>query len=148
LDEVPWRPEDGRNWCAGLDPAFAQDQFGVCVVGESVSEPGTLLVGAVAGVDPGARLLSFTSRRAREDRTLAAVWELISPYVERPGGTIISDQHQGDAVRSYFGRRGVSVHIENLTGPLQTRMMVTVLDFRSFRWVDGCGAAPRSWLSG
>ena len=22
------------------------------------------------------------------------------------------------------------------------------LDFRSFRWVDGCGAAPRSWLSG
>ena len=126
LDEVPWRPEDGRNWCAGLDPAFAQDQFGVCLVGESVSEPGTLLVGAVAGIDPGARLLSLQSRRRREDATLASVWELIAPYVERPGGSIMSDQHQGDAVRSYFGRKGVSVSIQNLTGPLQARMFLTV----------------------
>jgi hypothetical protein len=44
------------------------------------------------------------------------VWELIEPYHPR----LVTDQHQGDAVSSYFGRLGVSVRVVNLTGPLQT----------------------------
>ena len=54
-------------------------------------------------------------------RRLRKVAELIAPYEPR---TIVSDQHQADAIRSYFGREGRHVKIVGLTGPLQTSMFV------------------------
>lgn len=119
LADGPARPEDARRWIAGADPAFSRDQWGLAVVGESVSEPDTLIVGTLAGIEPGGRLRSFGQRRAREDATLAQVWGLLEPYAER-GLRMVSDQHQSDAVSSYFGRLGVGVKMVNLTGPLQT----------------------------
>ena len=116
LEDAPARPEDGKSWVAALDPAFHGDRFGVALVGESVEERGVLLTGMVDAIDPGARLLSLERRRAREDRTLARVWELIEPYRPR----IVTDQHQADAVVSYFGRLGVGVRVVHLTAPLQT----------------------------
>lgn len=100
----------------GLDPAFHADRFGVALVGESAHERGVLLVGAVDALDPGGRLLSLERRRAREDRTLERVWKLIEPHSPR----IVSDQHQADAITSFFGRQGASVKIVNLTRPVQT----------------------------
>jgi hypothetical protein len=121
LAEGPARPEDGRNWVAGMDPAFHGDRFGVALVGESVEERGVLLVGAVDGIEPKGRLLSFDQRRAREDRTLQKVWEIIEPYRPR----IVTDQHQADAVSSSFGRQGLAVDVVHLTGPLQTAAFVS-----------------------
>jgi hypothetical protein len=112
----PARPEDGRRCVAGLDPAFHADRFGLALVGESVSERGVLLVGAVDAIEPGARLRSIERRRGREDRALERVWELIGPYSPR----VVTDQHAADAIRSYFGRLGCSVKVVNLTGPIQT----------------------------
>jgi hypothetical protein len=117
--EEPARPEDGRNWVAGLDPAFHADTFGVAIVGESVERPGLLVTGTVAGIQPGGRLRSLDLRRGREDATLAKVLELLEPYVEH-GLRIVSDQHQADAVSSYFGRQGIAVDIINLTSTTQT----------------------------
>jgi hypothetical protein len=85
-------------------------------VGESVEERGVLLVGAVDAIEPKGRLLSFNQRRAREDSTLQKVLEIIEPYRPR----VVSDQHQGDAVSSFFGREGLAVDVVHLTGPLQT----------------------------
>lgn len=116
FEDGPAAPEDGRRWVAGLDPAFHGDRFGVVLVGESVSERGVLLVGRVEAIDPGGRLLSLDLRRGREDRTLAKVAEIIAPYAPM----IVTDQHQADAVSSYFGREGCTVRVVNLTGPLIT----------------------------
>jgi len=120
FEDAPARPSDGRRYVAGLDPAFHADRFGVALVGESVNEPGVLVTGVVDGIEPGARRRSLDARRGREDATLARVWELLEPYAEGGGLRIVTDQHQGDAVGSYFGRLGVSVKVVNLTGPLQT----------------------------
>jgi hypothetical protein len=116
LEDGPARPEEGSGWVAGLDPAFHHDRFGVALVGQSVAERGVLLVGQVEGITPGARLLSLDRRRAREDRTLERVAEVIALYQPR----IVTDQHQADAISSFFGRRGVSVRVVNLNGPVQT----------------------------
>lgn len=130
FDEGPTRPEDGKNWIAALDPSFHADQFGVVLLAESVHEPGVIVAGLMDGIKPGERLRSLQRRRSREDATLAKVAELIAPYRPR---TIVSDQHQADALRSYFGREGRHVKIVGLTGPLQTSMFVET----RARLVDG-----------
>ncbi len=134
LREVDWadgpaRPEDAPAWVAALDPAFHLDAFGVALVGES-HERGVIVVGQVAGIRPGGRERSLERRRAREDRTLEKVWAMLEPYAPQ---TVVSDQHQADAIRTFFGRRGCSVRIENLTGPSQTAMFVSTRT----RLVDG-----------
>lgn len=129
FDEGPVAPEDGKGWVAGFDPAFHADRFGVALVGESVREPGLLVAGIVDGIEPGAKRRSLELRRGREDSTLARVWELIEPYQPR----IVTDQHQADAVRSYFGRLGRSVKVVSLTGPSQTAAFTSTRT----RLVDG-----------
>jgi hypothetical protein len=121
FEDVPAAPSDGQHWVAGCDPAFHGDRFGVCLVGENVDAPGVLVVGAVDAIDPGGRLKSLDLRRGREDRTLEKVWKIIEPYHAR----IVTDQHQADAIRSFFGRLGASVHVVNLTGPMQTAAFVS-----------------------
>lgn len=132
FDEAPARPSEGRYWVAGLDPAFHADRFGLAIVGESVAEPGVLLVGAVDGIEPGTRLRSLDLRRGREDATLRRVWRALEPYQEE-GLRIVTDQHQADAVSSYFGRLGVAVDVHNLTGPSQTAAFTST----RARLVDG-----------
>jgi hypothetical protein len=117
FENRPAAPGDGVNWVAGFDPAFHGDHFGVALVGVSRSEPGVLLVGVVDGIKPSAtKRRGLGPRRAREDATLEKVLELIAPYEPR----IVSDQHQPDAIRAFFGRQGMSVQIVNLRGPAQT----------------------------
>ncbi len=120
LDEKT-KPEDGRRWIAGLDPAFHGDKFGVAIIGESVKDPGVFVAGDLEGIAPGGKLKSLDLRRGREDKTLARVWDLLRPYHEEGGGLrIVTDQHQSDSVKSYFGRLGVAPKSVTLTGPLQT----------------------------
>jgi hypothetical protein len=121
FEDSPARPEDGREWIAGFDPAFHADRFGVALVGESVAERGVQLVGVVDAIEPGGRVRSLQSRRAREDRVLERVHELIAPYSPR----IVTDQHQADTIVSFFGRRGLSVRTVSLTGPIQTAAFVS-----------------------
>lgn len=123
LADEPWPPEAGYNWIAGLDPAFHNDRFGCVCVGISRADRGVLLVGSVEAIDPGGRLLSFARRRAREDRTLARVHEVIEPY--GAGLRIVTDQHQQDAVRSWFGQYGYAVTVVNLTLPVQTAVFTS-----------------------
>jgi hypothetical protein len=132
FEDGPASPEDGRNWVCGHDAGFHNDRYGVAVVGESVSEPGVLLRGACAAIEPGGKLLSLDMRRGREDRTLQKVWEIMEPYQEY-GLRAVADQHQATAVQSYFGRLGVAVDIVNLTSPLQTAAFISV----KTRLVDG-----------
>ncbi len=122
LEDGPAAPGDGRRWLAALDPAFHADQFGVALVGESANERGVLVTGALAGIEPGARRRSLDARREREDATLVAVWERLEPYAEGGGLRVVTDQHQGDSVSSFFGRLGCPVRVVSLTGPLQTMM--------------------------
>jgi hypothetical protein len=126
----PARPEDGHSWVAGLDPAYHADKFGVALVGISREHPGLLLVGRLEGIEPGKkRELSFARGRAREDRTLERVTEILWPYKPR----IATDQHQADAMRSHFGRLGWPVHVVNLTAPIQTAAFTSLRT----RLIDG-----------
>jgi hypothetical protein len=129
LESGPVAPEDGQHWIAGLDPAFHADRFGVALVGESVHMPGVLVTGTIAGIEPGARRQSLEQRRGREDATLGKVWAMIEPYRPR----VVTDQHQADAIRAYFGRQGCPVSVQNLTGPLQTAAFTST----RARLVDG-----------
>jgi hypothetical protein len=130
FEDAPAAPEDATGWTAALDPAFHRDSFGVALLGESALATDEIVVGPVAAINPGSTRRSFEQRRAREDATLAAVWELIEPY--RPE-RIVSDQHNAAAVTSYFERRGVQVQIVNVTGPIQTASFVAT----RARLVDG-----------
>jgi phage terminase large subunit-like protein len=121
----PWRPEDASQWWVGTDAAFAQDRFGVALVGEAMNERGVFVTGAVAAIDPGERRRSWEARRAREDATLARVWEIIEPYAAVRPVRLLGDQHQADGVRSYFERRGLPVEIIPQTAPVQTAAFVS-----------------------
>jgi hypothetical protein len=137
--DAPAAPEDGEGWIAALDPAFHADSFGVAMVGRAPSERDRLVVGAVHSIKPTGGGRSFDQRRGREDRTLEAVWEAIERYQPT---RIVSDQHNSAAIESYFGRKGVSVEIVNLTRAKQTAAFVAL---RS-RLVDGslvCWREPR-----
>jgi GNAT superfamily N-acetyltransferase len=130
FEDGPALPGDADTWTAAVDPSFHGDKFGVALLGESLQESGQLILGPVAALEPVGNARSFEQRRAREDATLAAVWELIEPY--HPA-RVVTDQHQASAIESYFGRRGVRVEVVNLTGAKQTAAFVTL---RS-RLVDG-----------
>jgi Terminase large subunit, T4likevirus-type, N-terminal len=133
FEEAPFRPEDARQWVAGLDPAFHADRHGVVLVGESLTEPGVFLTGSVAAIDPGQRVRSWEARRAREDQTLAEVWAILEPYHAARPLKVVSDQHQADGIRSFIGRHGVEVEIINMTAPIQTAGFVST----RARLVDG-----------
>jgi hypothetical protein len=130
FEDAPAAVSDAASWTAAFDPAFHRDKFGVALLGESASSPGEIVVGPVAAIDPKGTARSFEQRRAREDATLAAVWDLIEPY--RPE-RIVTDQHNSAAMTSYFERRGVPVEVVNLTGPVQTASFVAT----RARLVDG-----------
>jgi hypothetical protein len=123
LEPGPAHPEDAKSWIVGIDVAFAQDTFAACAVGESLHEPGVLLVGAVVGIAPGAKRKSLTARRRREDQTLAAVLRGIEPYHPT---RIISDQYMANEVRSFFSREGIPVTIATTTGRSQTASFVSL----------------------
>jgi hypothetical protein len=142
LTDVEWEsgpaaPEDAHSWTCGLDPAFHADRFGVALVGEGFSEGDTLLMGRVDAIEPQGVAKSFEQRRAREDATLAEVWAVIEPYAAH-GLKIVTDQHQASAVESFFGRKGISVEVVNLTGPVQTQAFTAL----RARLVDG---SLRAW---
>jgi hypothetical protein len=133
IGDVPAQPEDATRWTLSLDPAFHRDRFGVALVGPSAHEPRVLVVGALEGIEPLGKLKSLASRRGREDRTLKRVAQIAEPYATARPLNVVSDQHQGDAVKSYFGELGWPVKIISLTAPTQTAAFVST---RS-RLVDG-----------
>ena len=84
LADGPARPEDARRWIAGADPAFSRDQWGLAVVGESVSEPDTLIVARWRGLSRGVvcvRLVSGVHGRMRRWPRCGDCWSLTRSVV-------------------------------------------------------------------
>lgn len=111
--ESPARPTAASRWTVSLDLAFHQDSTGVALVGPSAEDRAALVVGHLEAIAPGARLRSLTTRRGREDRVLAHIARIIEPYAEVRPVSVVSDVHQSDSVRSYFGQLGYPVKIES-----------------------------------
>lgn len=116
---APALPSEGKKWIAGLDAAFSEDFFGVCVVGESIASPGTLVLGAAAAIKPErtkrADSETFEDQRRREDTIMHRVLEVLEPYAP---SRAVADRHKGGPVRTFLGRQGISV---NLITPSSTR---------------------------
>jgi hypothetical protein len=125
IGDSPARPEEASRWTCSLDPAFHNDQFAVTFVGPSASEPGVLLVGRVETITPTGKLRAFTARRSREDRTLARVAQIIEPVAAVRPVSIVTDVHQSDAIRAYFGRLGYVVKVEAPSGKEKTAAFVS-----------------------
>jgi len=126
MDVAPVPPSGGKNWVCGLDPSSSMDQFGVALVGESVSEPGVLVVGQVAGLKPGrigaASNDTFEAQRARQDSLMGQVLGLIHEYNPR----CVSDNHMGGPVRTFLGRHGLNVRLDTPTSTLAVQRFVSV----------------------
>jgi hypothetical protein len=121
----PAHPSECDSWVVGLDVAYHADRCGLAVVGTARRDPRLFLVGALWAIEPQGLGRSLDERRAREDRTLEKVWELIQPF--RPNiAKLVSDQHDARSVESFFGDRGLEVEICNITGPVLSEQMVMV----------------------
>ncbi len=122
-------PDEGSNWVCGLDVGLSSDFFGVALVAPSVADRGTLLVGAVDGIDPaGVRVRKASSEslddaRAREDSMFSRAWAVAEPYSPTRG---VADSHKGGPCRSYFGRQGCAVQLVPPTSTLQMQQFVAL----------------------
>jgi len=145
--EAPTLPEDGRNWKIGCDVALHSDRFGIACVGESILEPGQLVVGAVAALDPPrtkrASDESLEEQQERERTMLDRAWAVIQPYAATPGALVIADTHKGGPLKSYLGRKGAPV---KLVAPGSTIDMQRAVSTRTRLCEDGsltCWAHPQ-----
>jgi hypothetical protein len=124
--EQPAAPEQCDSWIVGLDVAYHADRCGVAIVGTARQDPRLFLVGGLWAIEPSGIARSQRERRAREDRTLEKVWELIQRFRPHNIVKIVSDQHDSVAVQSFFGDRGIEVEIVAITAPRMSEQMVMV----------------------
>lgn len=116
LADGPALPASGTNWVAGVDPATIRDKFGLVVVGEAVEDCETLLVGTVASLEAGGSgLLDIDRETSVFKQNLERCWQALEPYVPH-GLRIATDTAKSQAVRSFFGRRGIEPEVVSLQG--------------------------------
>lgn len=110
-------PEQGREWIAGLDPAFSSDPFGLAIVGRDPVDRGRLVLGAARRWRPSRRKAeSFEERRDVEDAVLAEVAAVCLRY----GARCISDQYMAAAVIDRLRGHGLSVRTVAMTAATKT----------------------------
>jgi hypothetical protein len=107
------RPEDGKRWVAGLDPAFSSDPFGLVLVGRDPRDERRLIVGAVRSWTPARRPASLEEGRQVEDALLAEVAGVVRAF----GARAITDQYKASGVAERLRRYGVDVRTEAMTAP-------------------------------
>jgi hypothetical protein len=111
------KPEDGGEWKVGLDPAFAQDTFGLVITGRDLAHRERLLVGCVrAWLPPRRKATSLEEGRQVEDAVLAEVAQVIRLW----GATAVTDQFKSAGVVERLRRYGISVRPERMTAPTKT----------------------------
>jgi hypothetical protein len=113
----PAHPSQGTNWVAGLDPATVRDRFGLVIVGRSIEDPDVWLVGAAGSLETGStgRLMDIDTETSTFKRNLETCWAAMEPYLPH-GLRIATDTAKVQAVRSFFGRRGVEPEMVSLKG--------------------------------
>lgn len=109
-------PREGRQWVAGLDPAFSSDPFGVAIVGRDWRQQGRLVLGAARAWRPQGRAASLEAGRRVEDQVLEEVAALCRSY----GARAVTDQHRGAGVVDRLRRLGVSVMVRPMTAQSKT----------------------------
>ena len=110
-------PGHGRDWVAGLDPAFSSDPFGLAIVGRSTREPGRLLLGVARSLRP-TRSTSFEEKRLVEDAVLDQVGELCRRF----GARVVTDQYAAPQVTARLRRFGLSVRTVPMSASSKTQV--------------------------
>jgi hypothetical protein len=95
---------------AGLDPAFAQDDFGIAVVGRCAADPHRFRLALVDAWSPP-RADDFESRRAAEDHILDAVADVCHRY----GASAVTDQYLAKSVVSRLTKLGIPVEVHSMS---------------------------------
>ena len=110
-------PTAGRDWIAGLDPAFSSDPFGLAIVGRDANHPERLVLGCALAWKPRRRKPgSFEERREIEDDVLASVARVIRLY----GARAVADQYMAAAVVDRLRSEGIWVRTEPMTATSKT----------------------------
>ncbi len=116
-DRGELEPAQATGWCAGLDPAFSSDPFGLALVARAPSDPARLMLGLARSWQPSKRkAVAFEERREREDAVLAEVAEVCLRYRAR----VVTDQYAAPAVVDYLRRRGLNVRSVPMTATSKT----------------------------
>jgi Terminase large subunit, T4likevirus-type, N-terminal len=103
VDRGELEHHSASDWVAGVDPAFASDLFGVCLLGRD--RTGRLVVGAVRGL-AGSSGPSFEARRQGEDELLADVAVLCRRF-RCP--TVVTDVHKAAEISTRLAACGIDV---------------------------------------
>jgi len=113
----PALPATGTNWVCGLDPATVRDRFGMAIVGQSIEDPEVWLLGAAGSLETGStgRLMDIDAETSTFKRNLETCWTAMAPYVPH-GLRIATDTAKAQAVRSFFGRKGIEPELVSLKG--------------------------------
>lgn len=106
----PALPSEGKNWLAGLDPAFSRDAFGVAIVGESIENKGQLVLGPVFAIKPDSDSGFGT--------TVVEVAKRISDYTDEA----VTDQFCSKAVQEKLAENGVTARIHNMDATSKTKI--------------------------
>lgn len=94
------------SWVVAIDPAFASDVFGVCVIGVDREHPSRLVVGASYGWTGKRDGDSFEARRFAEDELLDEVAKLCRRFRTQ---TVVTDVHKAKEIRARMASYGIEV---------------------------------------
>jgi phage terminase large subunit-like protein len=108
-------PSAGKDWVAGLDPAFSSDPFGLAIVGRSLDGSGRLVLAQARSWLPR-RGVSFEDRRVVEDEVLAEVAAVCKTY----RAACVTDQYAAPAVVDRLQRAGLQVKSVAMTATSKT----------------------------
>ena len=104
---IGW-PGSTRRPCAPL---------GLAIVGQSIEDPEVWLLGAAGSLETGStgRLMDIDTEVSTFKRNLETCWTAMAPYVPH-GLRIATDTAKAQAVRSFFGRKGIEPELVSLKG--------------------------------
>lgn len=102
-------PSEGTGWIAGLDPGYAQDGFGLAIVGRA---DGRLILGPVRAILPAkSRGKSWEVKRSAQDAVTRQVVAVCKEY----GALAYTDQHESGAVVTRARELGLKATVWGMT---------------------------------
>jgi hypothetical protein len=130
LADGPVPPHAGREWKIAIDLALARDRLGIACVGKDAENPGRLVTGAVASLEPprvkAAANETLEEQQERERTMLERIWPVIEGYAGTAGAVAIADTYRGGPLKAHLQAKGLPVTLVSPSSSLDTQRCVAL----------------------